>query len=177
LALVSWSRRALWPIKNPDDLPTIPARICTCYLPPLDKSPNEYGYNPGMPMNMALARSSNSYIAGVCGGLAEWLEVDPTLVRITFALVSLFTGCMPGFFLYVLLWLMMPAAGRAPAVSPRLTRSSRHSMIGGVCGGFADWLGWDPTAVRILYVVVSIFSAAFPGTLVYIILWILMPRE
>ncbi len=50
-------------------------------------------------------------------------------------------------------------------------------MIAGVCGGLAEWLGWDPTVVRILYVLVSIFSAAFPGLLVYILLAIVMPRE
>jgi len=130
-----------------------------------------------MPMNKPLDRSSDCIIAGVCGGLGEWLDVDPTVVRIAFALVGFFTGCIPGFFLYLLLWLMMPAPGTAPAVSPQLALSRRHRMIGGVCGGFADWLGWDPTAVRILYVVVSICSVGFPGTLVYIILWMLMPRE
>ena len=56
-----------------------------------------------------------------------------------------------------------------------LQRSRRHRIIAGVCGGFADWLGWNPTLVRVLYVVVSILSAAFPGILAYIILWILMP--
>jgi phage shock protein PspC (stress-responsive transcriptional regulator) len=50
-------------------------------------------------------------------------------------------------------------------------------MIAGVCGGIANSLGWTPTSVRILYVLVSILSAAFPGILVYIILWILMPLE
>ncbi len=50
-------------------------------------------------------------------------------------------------------------------------------MIGGVCGGLAHWLGWDPSLVRLLYVLASIFSAAFPGILVYIILWILMPQS
>lgn len=49
-------------------------------------------------------------------------------------------------------------------------------MIAGVCGGIAEWLGWDPTLVRILYVVVSVVSAAFPGILVYVVLWIIMPR-
>ena len=48
-------------------------------------------------------------------------------------------------------------------------------MIAGVCGGIADWIGWDPTLVRILFVLVSILSAAFPGTIVYIVLWLLMP--
>lgn len=49
-------------------------------------------------------------------------------------------------------------------------------MIAGVCGGIAEWLGWDPTVVRILYVVVSVLSVAFPGILVYVILWMLMPK-
>ena len=51
-----------------------------------------------------------------------------------------------------------------------LTRSRRHRMLFGVCGGIADWLGWDPTLVRVLYVLVSVVSAAIPGILVYLIL-------
>lgn len=50
-------------------------------------------------------------------------------------------------------------------------------MIAGVCGGLAQWLGWDPTIVRILYIVVSVLSVAFPGTIVYVILWLVMPKE
>jgi len=57
-----------------------------------------------------------------------------------------------------------------------LRRSRRHRMLAGVCGGFADWLGWDPTLVRIVYVVVSVCSAAFPGILVYLVLWLVMPQ-
>ncbi len=59
-------------------------------------------------------------------------------------------------------------------MAERLTRS-RQRMIAGVCGGIADWLGWDPSLVRILYVVFSILSAAFPGILVYLVLWLIMP--
>jgi phage shock protein PspC (stress-responsive transcriptional regulator) len=58
-----------------------------------------------------------------------------------------------------------------------LTRSKDDRMIAGVCGGLAKWLGWDSTAVRIIYVLASILSAAFPGTIVYIILAIVMPLE
>ena len=57
-----------------------------------------------------------------------------------------------------------------------LQRSVRHKMIAGVCGGLAEWLGWDVTLVRILYILVSVASVAFPGILVYIILWAIMPR-
>lgn len=49
-------------------------------------------------------------------------------------------------------------------------------MIAGVCGGIAEWLGWDPTLVRIVYVVGSVLSVAFPGIIVYLVLWILMPK-
>jgi len=57
-----------------------------------------------------------------------------------------------------------------------LYRSEKHKILGGVCGGIAEWLGWSPAWVRLLYVVVSVLSAAFPGTIVYIILWIVVPK-
>ncbi len=61
-----------------------------------------------------------------------------------------------------------------PDVSRKLRRS-RNRMLAGVCAGMAEWLGWDVTIVRVLYLIVSVLSAAFPGTIVYIILWIVMP--
>jgi phage shock protein PspC (stress-responsive transcriptional regulator) len=48
-------------------------------------------------------------------------------------------------------------------------------MLLGVCGGVAKWLGWDPTIVRVVYVLVSVCSAGFPGIFVYLILAIVMP--
>ena len=56
-----------------------------------------------------------------------------------------------------------------------LVRSREHLMLAGVCGGLADWLGWSPGLTRLLFVLVSILSAAFPGIIVYLILWIVMP--
>jgi phage shock protein PspC (stress-responsive transcriptional regulator) len=58
-----------------------------------------------------------------------------------------------------------------------LERSRTDKMIAGVCGGIAKQYGWDTTLVRIVYVVVSLFSAAFPGILLYLVLWFLMPQE
>jgi phage shock protein C len=58
-----------------------------------------------------------------------------------------------------------------------LLRSREHRILGGVCGGIAEWLGWSPTTVRILYVLVSVLSAAFPGILVYLLLWLFMPER
>jgi len=50
-------------------------------------------------------------------------------------------------------------------------------MIAGVCAGFADYIGWDVTLVRALYALLTIFSAGFPGLVLYIVLWIVMPME
>lgn len=54
-------------------------------------------------------------------------------------------------------------------------RRSRDRVIAGVCGGLAERLGWSPNRVRVGYVILSILSAAFPGILVYVILWFVMP--
>ena len=58
-----------------------------------------------------------------------------------------------------------------------LERSRTDRVIAGVCGGIAKSLGWSSTAVRILYVIVSIASVAFPGILVYLVLALVMPLE
>lgn len=58
-----------------------------------------------------------------------------------------------------------------------LHRSRRNRVLGGVCGGLAEWLGWNPTGVRVLYVIGSVLSVAFPGILVYVVLWIVMPES
>jgi len=57
----------------------------------------------------------------------------------------------------------------------RLTRSNRNKMIAGVCGGLAEYLDMDPTLMRVLYILVSVLSAAFPGVIAYIVLMFLMP--
>ena len=58
-----------------------------------------------------------------------------------------------------------------------LHRSRRNRMIAGVCGGIAEKLGWDVTVTRVVYVLVSVCSAAFPGALVYVALWVLLPES
>ena len=60
--------------------------------------------------------------------------------------------------------------------SHRLSRSD-NKAIAGVCAGIAEYFGWDIAMVRIIYLLVSIISAGFPGTLVYLILWIVMPNR
>lgn len=59
----------------------------------------------------------------------------------------------------------------------KLRRSREYNIIAGVMGGIAVYLGWSPFKVRLLFVIVSCLSAAFPGILVYLLLWFLMPLE
>ncbi len=58
-----------------------------------------------------------------------------------------------------------------------LRRSRQHNIIAGVMGGIADWLGWSPFKVRLLFVLASCLFVAVPGILIYIVLWFLMPLE
>ncbi|HBI56551.1 MAG TPA: PspC domain-containing protein [Firmicutes bacterium] len=59
----------------------------------------------------------------------------------------------------------------------KLYRSRSDSMISGVCGGLAKYFGLDPTVVRLLYVLLSLFSVCFPGLLFYIIAMLIIPLE
>ena len=58
-----------------------------------------------------------------------------------------------------------------------LYRSNRHNIFAGVMGGIAERFGWNVTLLRIIFIVVSCMSAAFPGILVYLILWLIMPKQ
>ena len=59
-------------------------------------------------------------------------------------------------------------------MNKKLTKS-RDRMIAGVCGGIANYLGWDPTLVRLVYLLLTVFTA-FAGAVVYLILMVLMPE-
>jgi phage shock protein PspC (stress-responsive transcriptional regulator) len=58
----------------------------------------------------------------------------------------------------------------------KLTRSA-NKMVAGVCGGLAEYFGLDATLVRVIYVALTIFSAAFPGIILYLIMMLLMPEQ
>ncbi|NDP19883.1 MAG: PspC domain-containing protein [Paludibacter sp.] len=56
-------------------------------------------------------------------------------------------------------------------------KRSRNQQLAGVCAGIAEYFGWDITLVRVLYALLTIFSAGFPGIILYIVMWIIMPLE
>jgi phage shock protein C len=134
--------------------------------------------------------TANKSIAGVLGGFAEYLDMDPALLRVVYVLVTFFTGIIFGVLAYVVAWLVMsetPAAGAAYAAATtqaqtdrnakRLARSWRDRKWAGVCGGLGEYLDVDPTVVRIIWVVLSIVPGSIIGGLiVYLIAWAVMPE-
>ena len=57
-----------------------------------------------------LLRSSNRILGGVCGGIAEYFDVDPTVIRVAYALLSFFSAAFPGILLYIILLVLIPNA-------------------------------------------------------------------
>lgn len=62
------------------------------------------------------------------------------------------------------------------STNKRLVRSMSDKMIAGVCSGIANYFGWDPTVVRLVYLLLT-FGTAFSGVIVYVILMIIMPAD
>lgn len=56
-------------------------------------------------------------------------------------------------------------------------KRSKNQQIAGVCAGIAEYFGWDVTLVRVVFALLTIFSAGFPGIIVYIAMWIIMPLD
>lgn len=118
-------------------------------------------------------------IAGVCAGIADYLDVDVTLVRALWLALSIVPGAViGGVIAYVLAWMVMPIGARTVVAGRRLTRNTTDAKLGGVCAGLADYLGVDVTPVRVLWIVLSVLpGAVVGGALAYIAAWFIVPRR
>ncbi len=144
-----------------------------------------------------LRRAENdTVLGGVCAGIAHYLRIDPAVVRIIFALIA-FAGFGFGFLLYIILWIVLPAAPLQTNVRKRLYRDPENKVIGGVAGGLAAYFNVDTWIPRLIFLVPFIVSVvpnlfgnwnfwwgpklAFGGLggtffITYIILWIVLPQ-
>jgi phage shock protein PspC (stress-responsive transcriptional regulator) len=127
-----------------------------------------------------LTRSrTNGQVAGVCAGLADYLDVDVVFVRAAWVVLSIVPGAVIGGVLaYLAAWLVIPES-TDPAPVPtarRLMRSAGDRKIAGVCGGLAEYFSVDATAIRLVWVILSIFcGAVIGGVLAYLLAWIVIP--
>ena len=126
-------------------------------------------------------RSAVGRIAGVCAGIAEYLDTDVTLVRLAWVVLSIVPGAFfGGIIAYLAAWIVMPdAPGAEPAAAPagrRLTRSVIDRKLGGVCGGIAEYLDVDSTVVRVLWAVLSVVPGGIiMGVIAYFAAWFIIP--
>jgi len=138
------------------------------------------------------ANSNDKIIGGVCGGLARYLNIDPALIRIAFALITLAWGT--GIIVYILLWIFLPKANDQPLqFKKRLYRNPENKKISGVCSGLAAYFNIDTVIVRGIFIapiIISLLSwnvfgwmslpfswGAFPTMIIiYILLTIAIPE-
>lgn len=133
-------------------------------------------------------------LAGVASGLAHYLQLDPAVIRIVFALLAIFGGS--GFLIYIILWIVLPSRSLVTNVRKRLYRDPDDRVISGVCGGLAKYFNINPAIPRVFFaapfifgIITSIFRSFYdPGLVIigsfgggtfilaYIILWIVLPE-
>ncbi len=145
-----------------------------------------------------LYRSENDkMLGGVCGGLAAYLRIDPSVVRIIYALLIL-GSFGTALLLYIILWIALPPKSLVTKIKKRLFRDPEHRVIGGVASGLAAYFNievWIPRVIFCLPLIVGVLGSifrhmwfdfggpifitgGFGGTLfiTYIILWIVVPE-
>ena len=154
------------------------ARFCShCGAPQPEPTSPEVGPDR---VRRLLRPRGGRVLGGVCGGIGDYYEVDPVLIRLVWAVGSLVTGLIPGAIAYLVAWIIIPeaeVADRAP-VGRRLRRSSSDRWIGGVCGGIAEYFGSDTVLIRVLWVILSIIpGCVLGGIAAYLLAWLIMPRE
>ena len=133
-----------------------------------------------MPIRRLTRSRTNGTIAGVCAGLAEYFDVDVVLVRLLWVILSIAGAIIGGVIVYVAAWLIIPEGTdqAVPGAHSRvLRRSTTDSQIAGVCGGLAEYCGVDSNAMRLLWVIASIFCGVIiGGVIAYLLAWLIIPQ-
>lgn len=121
-------------------------------------SAHNYGYNkPGR--GRLYRNADDKIIGGVASGLANYFGIDPVIMRILF--VVLFA---PLFWVYILLWVIIPSQSIETNITKRLYRSADDRVISGVCGGLAAYLNvgtWVPRLIFALPLIIGLVSGVF----------------
>lgn len=144
--------------------------------------------------------SSDKLLGGVCSGIANYMNFDPSVVRLLFAIVT-FGGFGFGLLLYIILWIVLPEQNLDNYQGKRLFRNPDDKVIAGVAGGLGAYFNIQAWVIRLILIsplllnivfgtfngiffawhrniFPNVFIAPFTGTfiLAYIILWIVLPE-
>lgn len=160
----------------------------------------EYSYSEKRSRRRLYRDSSDKFIGGVCSGIANYLNTDPAIVRILFAIIT-FGGFGIGVLIYILLWMFLPTKDLDNYSGKRLYRNPDDRVLGGVAGGLSAYFDIRTSTIRLIFaapIVLSILISTldsmrwrhnfdfFPnivfgslsGTfiLAYVILWMVLPE-
>ncbi len=91
--------------------------------------------------------ADDKIIGGVCSGLANYLGLDPIIMRIVFILLA---GAL--FWVYILLWIIVPSRSLQSNITKRLYRNDEQKILGGVCSGLAAYFNIDIWIPRLIFV-------------------------
>jgi phage shock protein PspC (stress-responsive transcriptional regulator) len=94
--------------------------------------------------------SSDKLLGGVCAGIANYMNVDPAIIRLLFAIIT-FGGFGFGVFLYILAWIILPARDLEGFVGKRLFRNPEDKVLGGVAGGLAAYFNKEAWVIRLIF--------------------------
>ena len=144
--------------------------------------------------------TGDKFIGGVCSGIAAYLNVDPAIIRILFAIIT-FGGFGLGFMAYIILWIVLPAKDVEGYAGKRLFRNPEGRMIGGVCSGLGAYFNKSAVGIRLIFLAPILLNILinmlngfggrgnfifFPNivfgsltstfVIAYIILWIVLPE-
>lgn len=155
---------------------------------------------PPKPKRGLYRDTSDKFIGGVCSGIAAYLNVDPTIVRILFAIIT-FGGFGLGIMAYIIMWIVLPAKDVEGYTGKRLFRNPEGRIIGGVCSGLAAYFNKSAVGIRLIFlapILLNILINALDGfgsrgnfiffpniiagsltstfIIAYIVLWIVLPE-
>jgi len=113
-------------------------------------------------------------LGGVCSGIGHYFNVDAVWIRLLFALLAFAYGIT--IFVYIIMWIVVPGTDdlEEPEVGKKMFRDGERKVIGGVSGGVAAFFGMDIIAVRLLFIIFTVFFGV--GFIVYVVLWIALPE-
>ena len=119
-------------------------------------------------------------IAGICGGLGDYFNLDATIIRLIMIFICIFTGIIPLILAYFIATLIIPIdKGSIPIQKkyPKLYRSYKDRKIAGICGGIGEITKLDPVFLRLLFLFLCVITGIVPLLLAYLIGWIIIPEH
>lgn len=164
-----------------------------------EQAESSYSEPPKKPRGRLYRDTNDKFIGGVCSGIAAYMNVDPSIVRILFGIIS-FGGFGFGFLAYIILWIVLPPKDLEGFVGKRLYRNPDDKVIGGVAGGLAAYFGKSARNIRLIFaaplilsILISILNrvtyhdvdfylnigfGSLTGTFIitYVVLWIVLPE-